>query len=131
MSIDNEMIYENKKEIWKVEQQQDELVNGKRRLENQLLQLEKELQRGFRQLSELNHEDIQQGMTNAIWMQKEYEAKQQTFQQQFHQAHEELDFSYRKTLQGLEVEREELFAERRTFEWGIIRIYVSVKEELS
>ncbi|BAO05830.1 MULTISPECIES: hypothetical protein [Enterococcus] len=131
MSIDNEMIYENQKEIWKVEQQQDELVNGKRRLENQLLQLEKELQRGFRQLSELNHEDIQQGMTNAIWMQKEYEAKQQTFQQQFHQAHEELDFSYRKTLQGLEVEREELFAERITFEWGIIRIYVSVKEELS
>ncbi|MCA6773260.1 hypothetical protein [Enterococcus mundtii] len=131
MSIDNEMIYENQKEIWKVEHQQDELVNGKRRLENQLLQLEKELQRGFRQLSELNHEDIQQGMTNAIWMQKEYEAKQQTFQQQFHQAHEELDFSYRKTLQGLEVEREELFAERITFEWGIIRIYVSVKEELS
>lgn len=131
MSIDNEMIYENQKEIWKVEQQQDELVNGKRRLENQLLQLEKELQRGFRQLSELNHEDIQQGMTNAIWMQKEYEAKQQTFQQQFHQAHEELDFSYRKTLQGLEVEREELFAERITFEWGIIRIYVRVKEELS
>lgn len=131
MSIDNEMIYENQKEIWKVEQQQDELVNGKRRLENQLLQLEKELQRGFRQLSELNHEDIQQGMTNAIWMQKEYEAKQQTFQQQFHQAHEELDFSYRKTLQGLEVEREELFAERITFEWGIIRIYVSVKEEVS
>lgn len=118
MSIDNEMIYENQKEIWKVEQQQDELVNGKRRLENQLLQLEKELQRGFRQLSELNHEGIQQGMTNAIWMQKEYEAKQQAFQQQFHQAHEELDFSYRKTLQGLEVEREELFAERRTFEWG-------------
>lgn len=118
MSIDNEMIYENQKEIWKVEQQQDELANGKRRLENQLLQLEKELQRGFRQLSELNHEDIQQGMTNAIWMQKEYEAKQQVFQQQFHQAHEELDFSYRKTLQGLEVERQALFAERRTFEWG-------------
>ncbi|MGM0291802.1 hypothetical protein [Enterococcus mundtii] len=58
MSIDNEMIYENQKEIWKVEHQQDELANGKRRLENQLLQLEKELQRGFRQLSELNHEDI-------------------------------------------------------------------------
>ncbi|MBO1086106.1 MULTISPECIES: hypothetical protein [Enterococcus] len=118
MSIDNEMIYENQKEIRKVEQQQDELANGKRRLENQLLQLEKDLQRGFRQLSEVNHEDIQQGMANAIWMQKEYEAKQQAFQQQFHQAYEELDFSYRKTLQGLEVEREELFAERRTFEWG-------------
>lgn len=28
MSIDNEMIYENQKEIWKVEQQQDELVMG-------------------------------------------------------------------------------------------------------
>lgn len=79
----------------------------------------------------MNHEDIQQGMANAIWMQKEYEAKQQAFQQQFHQAHEELDFSYRKTLQGLEAERQELFAEMRTFEWGIIRIYVSVKEELS
>lgn len=112
------MIYENQKEIRKVEQQQDELANGKPRVENQLLQLEKELQRGFRQLSELNHEDIQQGMANANWMQKEYEAKQQAFQQRFHQAHEELGFSYRKTLQGLEVEREELFAERRTLEWS-------------
>ncbi|MGG5308619.1 hypothetical protein [Enterococcus mundtii] len=117
MAIDNERIYENQKEIWKVEQQQDELANGKRRLENQLLQLEKELQRGFRQLSELNHEDIQQGMTNAIWMQKEYEVKQRAFQQRFHQAYEELDVSYSKTLQVLEGEREELFAERRTFEW--------------
>ena len=75
MSTDNERIYENQKQMLKVEQQQDELANGKRRLENQLLQLEKDLQRGFRQLSELNHEDIQQGMANAIWMQKEYEAK--------------------------------------------------------
>ncbi|PQC29907.1 hypothetical protein [Enterococcus mundtii] len=117
MAIDNERIYENQKQMLKVEHQQDELAKEKRIIKNQLFQLEKVLQIGFRQLSETNHEDIQQGMTNAIWMQKEYEAKQQTFQQQFHQAHEEIDFSYRKTLQGLEVEREELFAERRTFEW--------------
>lgn len=47
MSIDNEMIYENQKEIWKVEQQQDELANGKRRLENQLLPIRKRTSKRF------------------------------------------------------------------------------------
>ncbi|WP_206856810.1 hypothetical protein [Candidatus Enterococcus mangumiae] len=117
MAIDNERIYENQKQMLKVEHQQDELAKGKRILENQLFQLEKVLQIGFRQLSETNHEDIQQGMSNAIWLQKEYEVKQRAFQQRFHQAYEELDVSYSKTLQVLEGEREELFAERRTFEW--------------
>ncbi|MBF8807108.1 MAG: hypothetical protein IC227_00200, partial [Enterococcus lacertideformus] len=59
--MSNENILQNQQKRLKVEQQQDKLSEEKRVLEGKLVQLQEELQKGFRQLAELNHEGVQQG----------------------------------------------------------------------
>lgn len=115
--MNDEKITQNKQKIIKVEQQQDQLSQEKKVIEEHLFQLDKELQKGFRKLSELNHEGVQNGYTSVRWMQKNNEIKQRTFQRQLGQANEEIAYAYKKANQQLEIEREELYAERKSFSW--------------
>ncbi|MBF8807585.1 MAG: hypothetical protein IC227_03330 [Enterococcus lacertideformus] len=85
-------------------------------LEGKLVQLQEELQKGFRQLAELNHEGVQQGYNATRWTQTNNENKQQALQHQLGQAKEEITYSYKKAIQHLEQEREELSA-KRSLSW--------------
>ena len=113
----NDEILKNQQEIVKVEQHQEKLSNEKRVLEEKLLQLQDVLQRGFRQLAELNHEGVQQGYPSTQWLHKNNETKQHIFQRQLRQADEELNHTYNKAIQKLEIEREELQVQRRNLSW--------------
>ncbi|WP_241234772.1 hypothetical protein [Enterococcus mundtii] len=101
----NDEMLKNQQEIVKVEQHQEKLSNEKRVLEEKLLQLQDVLQRGFRQLAELNYEGVQQGHTSTKWVHKNNETKQHIFQRQLRQADEELNHTYNKAIQKLEIER--------------------------
>lgn len=115
--MSDEKILENQQKIIKVEQHQDKLSDEKRALEEKLFHLQEELRKGFRQLTELNYEGVQQGYNAARWIQANNENKQQTFQRQLSQANEEIAYSYKKEIQHLEMEREELYVERRKLSW--------------
>lgn len=114
--MNGEML-KNQQEIVKVEKHQEKLSNEKRVLEEKLLQLQDVLQRGFQQLAESNHEALQRGYTSTQWLHKNNETKQHIFQRQLRQANEELYDTYNTAIQKLEIEREELQAQRRNLSW--------------
>lgn len=95
----------------------DELKLDKRKLEDSLLHLQTDLQRGYRQLSMLNEEDLRAGDKESLRMQRQNEEQEYFFKRELRQAEEHLSESYRSQEKIVEDEKEKLYEQRSAIPW--------------
>lgn len=118
----NQLSYEQQQrmcnqEVLQIENQQDELVNERRKIKNAILELESDLQRGFRQVSVLNDELVNQGNTKNLRRMQKNDEYLQVFQQRLRDSGEQFESAYNKAINRLDDEREALCKKRSEIPW--------------
>ena len=118
----NQLSYEQQQrmcnqEVLQIENQQDELVNERRKIKNAILELESDLQRGFRQVSVLNDELVNQGNTKNLRRMQKNDEYLQGFQQRLRDSGEQFESAYNKAINRLDDEREALYKKRSEIPW--------------
>ncbi|MFD2305325.1 hypothetical protein [Enterococcus termitis] len=103
--------------IRKKENQMDDLANEKRKIESVLSELEADLHRGFRQLSELNEEQARYGNTQNLWELRKNEEQSHIIQQKLQESNEQIALAYKKETKVLDDERETLYKKRSEISW--------------
>jgi hypothetical protein len=118
----NQLSYEQQQrmcnqEVLQIENQQDELMNERRKIKNAILELESDLQRGFRQVSVLNDELVNQGNTKNLRRMQKNDEYLQSFQQRLRDSGEQFESAYNKAINRLDDEREALYKKRSEIPW--------------
>ncbi|MTD41845.1 hypothetical protein GIX45_25145 [Erwinia sp. CPCC 100877] len=104
-------------EILRKENQKDELINEKRKIENAIFELESDLRLGFQQVTVLNDELFKQGNSMNFRKMQRGEEYLQAFRQQLRASEEQFELAYRKEINRLDDEREALYKKRSEIPW--------------
>ncbi|MBC1859366.1 hypothetical protein HBP63_05630 [Listeria welshimeri] len=104
----NQLIIEN-------EQQMDELNKAKRKIEETIFNLEEDLRKGFRELNNLNNENLKFESSN--WLENTDEEQERAFRQYLHESNEVIASAYKKEAKKMNEERELLYKKRSDIPW--------------
>ncbi|MBO0438984.1 hypothetical protein [Candidatus Enterococcus ikei] len=95
----------------------DELKQDQKKIEMSLLDLQEELQRGYRTLSMLNEDVVLDGNTEGIRIQRRNEEQEHFFARQLREDADNLNNCYSEQRKILDKETEELYKKRGEIPW--------------
>ena len=106
----NQLIITNEKKV-------DDLSNDQRKMEDSLLFLNEDIQRGYRNLDMINEEDLREGDHETLRLQRMNDEQEQLFKRQLQETEEDVLDSYTRQRRVLDDETEDLYKKRSDIPW--------------